>query len=46
MKTRLNQKLAGRLPPIPEGKKSVEYRDIDMPGFLIAQYHTNPDVGT
>jgi integrase len=46
MKTKLNQKLADRLPPIPEGKKSAEYRDIDMPGFLIAQYHTNPDVGT
>jgi integrase len=46
MKTKLNQKLADHLPPLPEGKKSVEYRDIDMPGFLIAQYHTNPDVGT
>jgi integrase len=46
MKTRLNQKLADRLPLIPEGKKSVEYRDIDMPNFLISQYHTNPGVGT
>jgi len=46
MKSRLNQKLADHLPPIPEGKKSVEYRDIDMPGFLIAQYHTNPEVAT
>ena len=46
MKTKLNQKLADHLPPIPEGKKSAEYRDIDMPGFLIAQYHTKPEVGT
>jgi len=46
MRTRLNQKLADRLPPLPEGKKSVEHRDIDMKNFLIAQYHTNPDVGT
>jgi integrase len=46
MKTKLNQKLADHLPPIPEGKKSTEHRDIDMPNFLIAQYHTNPDVGT
>ncbi len=46
MKTRLNQKLADHLPPIPDGKKSMEYRDIDSPGFLIAQYHTKPEVGT
>ncbi len=46
MKARLNQKLVDRLPPIPDGKKSMEYRDTGMPGFLIAQYHTNPDVGT
>jgi hypothetical protein len=46
MKTKLNQKLADRLPPMPEGKKSVEHRDIDMPNFLIAQYRTSPDVGT
>ena len=46
MRTKLNQKLADRLPPLPVGKKSMEHRDIDMPGFLIAQYHTNPDVGT
>ncbi len=46
MKLKLNQKLADHLPPIPEGKKSMEYRDIDIPGFLIAQYHTKPEVGT
>jgi len=46
MKTNLTQKLADKLPPIPNGKKSMEYRDYDLSGFLIAQYHTNPDVGT
>jgi len=46
MKTKLNQKLADHLPPLPDGKKSMEYRDQDLPGFLIAQYHTNPDIGT
>ena len=46
MKTRLNQKLADNLPPMPEGKKTMEFRDIDMPGFLISQYATNPDIGT
>lgn len=46
MQTKLNQKLVDHLPAIPEGKKSVEYRDIDMPGFLISQYHTNPTIGT
>lgn len=46
MKTRLNQKLADKLPQIPEGKKSMEYRDIELPGFLISQYHSNPNVGS
>ena len=46
MKTNLTQKLADKLPPLPDGKKSMEYRDTDLPGFLIAQYHTKPDVGT
>jgi hypothetical protein len=30
MRTKHNQKLADHLPPLPEGKKSVEYRDIEV----------------
>lgn len=46
MKTNITQKYADNLPPIPEGKKGQEHRDLSLARFMIKQYLSNPAIGT
>ncbi len=46
MKTKLNQKLFDDPPPFSEGRKSQEYRDVVLPGYIATRYATSPNVFT
>jgi hypothetical protein len=46
MRIKINQKLFYDPPPFYEGRKSQEYRDVDLPGYIASRYATSPNVFT